>query len=239
MSEHVLVIDDDADLIRFVRMSLAREGYEVTSALEGTEGLRLALERPPDLILLDVLMPDLDGLELLGRLRVNPGTTSVPVVLLTARADESDAVTALALGADDYVRKPFGLSELIARIGAILRRVQATAQPATELARLGDWQLDLTNFRARGPNGELSLTSIEAELLSVLLESPGEVHKREDLLDRVWGLGAGVLTRTLDNHVARLRKKLEDDPSHPRLILTVHGVGYKTRLPGLSGESAG
>jgi len=167
MSEQVLVIDDDADLVRFVRMSLEREGYEVTSALEGAAGLRLAVERPPDIILLDVLMPDLDGLELLGRLRVNPATTSVPVVLLTARTQARDRVRGLDLGADDYITKPFDIEELVARVGAVLRRAKAmrdlsplTALPgnfriAEELQRrvaggrpLAVIHTDLDNFKA-------------------------------------------------------------------------------------------
>jgi len=167
MSQQVLVIDDDADLVRFVRMSLEREGYEVTSALEGAAGLRLAVERPPDIILLDVLMPDLDGLELLGRLRVNPATTSVPVVLLTARTQARDRVRGLDLGADDYISKPFDIEELVARVGAVLRRAKTmrdlsplTALPgnfriAEELQRrvaggrpLAVIHTDLDNFKA-------------------------------------------------------------------------------------------
>lgn len=167
MSEHILVIDDDADLLRFVQMSLEREGYEVASALEGAAGLRLALERTPDLVLLDVLMPDVDGLELLGRLRVNPGTTNVPVVLLTARTDSRDRVRGLEMGADDYITKPFDIEELVARVGAVLRRSKAmrdlsplTALPgnfriAEELHRrvaggrpLAVIHTDLDNFKA-------------------------------------------------------------------------------------------
>jgi DNA-binding response OmpR family regulator len=125
MSERILVIDDDADVVQFVRLSLAREGYEVVTALDGAAGLRLALETPPDLVLLDILMPDIDGLELLSRLRVNPATTNVPVVLLTARADAHDRVRGLELGADDYITKPFDIEELVARVGAVLRRSKA------------------------------------------------------------------------------------------------------------------
>jgi len=141
MSEQVLVIDDDADLVRFVRMSLAREGYEVASALEGTAGLRLAIERPPDIILLDVLMPDLDGLELLGRLRVNPATTSIPVVLLTARTQARDRVRGLELGADDYITKPFDIEELVARVGAVLRRSKAMRDLSPLTALPGNFRI--------------------------------------------------------------------------------------------------
>ena len=141
MSQHILVIDDDADLVGFVRMSLEREGYEVTPALEGMAGLRLALERPPDLILLDVLMPGLDGLELLGRLRVNPATVSVPVVLLTARADSRDLVRGLELGADDYITKPFDIEELVARVGAVLRRSKAMRDLSPLTALPGNFRI--------------------------------------------------------------------------------------------------
>jgi len=141
MSQHILVIDDDADLVGFVRMSLEREGYEVTPALEGMAGLRLALERPPDLILLDVLMPGLDGLELLGRLRVNPATVSVPVVLLTARTDSRDLVRGLELGADDYITKPFDIEELVARVGAVLRRSKAMRDLSPLTALPGNFRI--------------------------------------------------------------------------------------------------
>jgi DNA-binding response OmpR family regulator len=141
MSEQVLVIDDDADLVRFVRMSLEREGYEVTSALDGAAGLRLAVERPPDLILLDVLMPDLDGLELLGRLRVSPATTSVPVVLLTARTQARDRVRGLELGADDYITKPFDIEELVARVGAVLRRAKTMRDLSPLTALPGNFRI--------------------------------------------------------------------------------------------------
>ena len=141
MSEHILVIDDDIDLVRFVRTSLEREGFEVTPALEGLVGLRLALERPPDLILLDVLMPDLDGLELLSRLRVNPATVSVPVVLLTARADSRDRVRGLELGADDYITKPFDIEELVARVGAVLRRSKAMRDLSPLTALPGNFRI--------------------------------------------------------------------------------------------------
>jgi DNA-binding response OmpR family regulator len=141
MSEQVLVIDDDADLVRFVRMSLAREGYEVASALEATSGLRLAVESPPDLILLDVLMPDLDGLELLGQLRANPATTSVPVVLLTARTQARDRVRGLELGADDYITKPFDIDELVARVGAVLRRSKAMRDLSPLTALPGNFRI--------------------------------------------------------------------------------------------------
>jgi len=141
MSERILVIDDDTDLVRFVRISLEREGYEVTPALEGVVGLRLALERPPDLILLDVLMPDLDGLELLSRLRVNPATVSVPVVLLTARADSRDRVRGLELGADDYITKPFDIEELVARVGAVMRRSKAMRDLSPLTALPGNFRI--------------------------------------------------------------------------------------------------
>ena len=221
----VLLVEDDPHLRYGIRFNLEKEGYRVSehgSAESASEALQ-AGERP-DLALLDIMLPGRSGLELLENLRSRGH--HFPVLMLTARSDESDAVTALSLGADDYVRKPFGLSELLARIAAVRRRLEAVAPAATPL-RLGRWRLDLAGFRARSDAGEIALTSLEAELLGVLLERPGEVCRRELLLERVWGVGTGVLTRTLDNHVARLRKKLELDPSHPSLVITVHGVGYK------------
>lgn len=223
----ILLVEDDKHLRFGIAFNLRKEGHEVVetgSAEEAQAALESAAD--PDLGLFDLMLPGRSGLELLENLRA--GGRRFPVMMLTARSDESDAVAALSLGADDYVRKPFGLSELVARIAAVLRR-SSLGSPARDgrAHRLGDLRLDLDNFLARGPEGEFALTTIEAEILRVLFERSGELVRREDLLERVWGFRTGVLTRTLDNHVARLRKKIEPDPASPRFLVTVHGHGYK------------
>lgn len=223
----ILVVEDDKNLRYGLEFNLERQGWNVVGVETAEEGLTVWRDRHPDFVLLDVMLPGMSGLELLEQIRATDGRT--PVMMLTARSDESDAVHALSLGADDYVRKPFGVSELVARIASVLRRarpVRLDDRPRN----LGPWSLDLANLRAtRSDDADVSLalTAMEVEVLRVLLDRPGEVLRREDVLQRVWGVGATTPTRTLDNHVARLRKKLEADPADPKLLLTVHGVGYK------------
>jgi two-component system alkaline phosphatase synthesis response regulator PhoP/two-component system response regulator VicR len=222
----ILLVEDDPHLRYGVQWNLEREGHRVTAVERGEEALLRFARESFELVLLDLMLPGISGFDVLRAVRERSAT--VPVLVLSARADEADAVTALGLGADDYVRKPFGLSELLARIAAVQRRLGARAERPTlpELPTLGEWTLDLANLVARGPRGEQSLTTIEAELLSALLAKRGELCRREELLQRIWGAPGTTLTRTLDNHVARLRKKLECDPADPRCIVTVHGAGY-------------
>jgi two-component system alkaline phosphatase synthesis response regulator PhoP len=222
----ILLVEDDPHLRYGVQWNLEREGHRVTAVERGEEALQRFAEERFELVLLDLMLPGISGFEVLRALRAR--YASRPVLVLSARADEADAVTALGLGADDYVRKPFGLSELLARIAAVQRRLGASAapEPSSSSPELGDWKLDLANLVARGPRGELSLTTIEAELLTALLAKRGELCRREELLQRIWGAPGTTLTRTLDNHVARLRKKLERNPADPRCIVTVHGAGY-------------
>ena len=224
----VLIVDDEANLPIFLKDFLEECGFDVSMAVTGKSALRVALENPPDAIILDVDLPDTDGYTLCRAMRRTSTLRTVPIVMLTARSDEADVVTALALGADDYVRKPFGLAELLARVAAILRRWGASTRAEATKPMLGPWTLDLGNLRARSGPVEVTLTNLEAEILSLLLARPGEVYRREEVLERIWGVTSAHLTRTLDNHVARLRKKLEVEPQNPRLILTVHGIGYRT-----------
>jgi two-component system, OmpR family, alkaline phosphatase synthesis response regulator PhoP len=223
----ILLVEDDKHLRYGIRFNLEREGHEVSEAESGEDGLEAARTQGPDLVLLDVMLPGISGMQVLETLR-HEGFGN-PILILTARSDESDAVTALSLGADDYIRKPFGVSELAARITAILRRIGSGGATEQLAPPLGPWTIDIANFRARSSEGEVALTSLEAEILATLLQHRGDVVSREDLLAQVWGIGSKTPTRTLDNHVARLRKKIEEDPSEPTLILTVYGVGYKVR----------
>jgi DNA-binding response OmpR family regulator len=227
----ILLVEDDPHLRFGVQWNLEREGHRVVAFERGEEALACFARESFELVLLDLMLPGISGFEVLRALRERSAT--LPVLVLSARADEADAVTALGHGADDYVRKPFGLSELLARIAAVLRRASPARGDGAERAAvvaewtlLGDWRLDLANLVATGPRGELRFTTIEAELLAALLAKRGELCRREELLQRVWGLGTQTLTRTLDNHIARLRKKLEPDPASPRYLQTVHGAGY-------------
>lgn len=219
----LLVVEDDENLRFGIVFNLQREGYDVLEAGSGEDGIALLERERIDGIVLDVMLPGMSGFDVLQY--VQRHRPNMPVLVLSARSDESDAVTALEMGAQDYVRKPFGLSELVARLRVVLRRREPRG--AREGLRLGPWELDLDGQRVRRDREETPLTTIECDLLRCLLARRGDVCKREDLLATIWGVGSETPTRTLDNHVARLRKKLEEDPAKPRLIVTVHGVGYR------------
>ena len=219
----ILLVEDDANLRYGLRFNLAREGHTVLEASSAEDALETLQRETVDLAILDVMLPGASGLELLEQIRAE--NRAFPVLMLTARGDESDAVAALRIGADDYVRKPFGVAELVARIDGLLRR-SAKVAPTRTKVDLGPWTIDLDARIARWGDEEVQLTSTEAQLLTVLLEQD-EAVPRERLLARVWGVGSRTPTRTLDNHVARLRRKLEEAPGSPRLLVTVHGLGYR------------
>ena len=225
----ILVVEDNADLAYGLRNNLEIEGYEVDVAIDGEEGLRLARdqsETAPDLVLRDLMLPKLDGFRVLRELRV--GGVDIPVLVLTARGEEADVVRALRLGADDYVTKPFGLLELLARVEALLRRAAAGDAPdELRVQRFGDIEVDLAARTATRGGKAVSLTPKEFDLLVALLHRDGAVATRVDLIQEVWGYPASVVTRTVDTHVAELRRKLEDDPGNPTHILTVPRVGYR------------
>jgi len=227
---HLLLLEDDDDLRRGVRFNLEHDGYQVTEARDVASARARIEESDFDLLIFDLNLPDGDGLDLLRERREASDTT--PIVCLTARGQESDVVMGFGLGADDYVRKPFGVSELLARIGAVLRRAAAAATrtDSTQL-RLGPAEVDLDAHRARVNGREEELTPMEKELLLYLHRRAGQVVDRADLLKDLWGMSYRNSTRTLDNHVARLRRKIEVDPAQPKLICTVHGVGYRLVLP--------
>ena len=223
MKPRILLVEDDDDLVRALLVNLAHEGYEVTRAADGDEGLARAREAGSDLVLLDLTLPGRDGFEILETIRREGVAT--PVICLTARGQESDVVAGLGLGADDYVLKPFSVAELMARIDAVLRRTL----PATgETSAVAGVTIDLGARRATLPDGRAAdLTPAETDLVAYLLERRGRAVPREAILKDLWGLGRFATTRTLDNHVARIRKKLEPDPERPVVIVTVHGVGYR------------
>ncbi|MEW6250497.1 MAG: response regulator transcription factor [Planctomycetota bacterium] len=226
----IVIIEDEPDLAMGLRDNLEFEHHEVAHAPNGATGLRLVAARPTDLVLLDLMLPDIDGFEVCRRLR--SGGYTMPIIMLTARSQEIDKVRGLELGADDYVTKPFSLRELLARVHAALRRAQQTTTSAPQRTRfkLGDRQVDLVRQVVKTPAGELPLGYYEAEILRMLHEHAGEAVARQDMLVRIWGVGVGPADRTVDNHIVSLRRKLEPDPAKPRHILTAHAVGYKLVL---------
>ncbi|GGS74150.1 DNA-binding response regulator [Streptomyces tanashiensis] len=232
MSEHsgpgtggrILVVDDDPTVAEVVTGYLERAGFCVEQAADGLDALRRAGERRPDLVVLDLMLPGLDGLEVCRRLR---SAGPVPVIMLTARGDEEQRITGLEVGADDYVTKPFSPRELVLRVASVMRRSRASAPAAPRgVLRAGDLAVDPATRRATRAGTELALTLREFDLLAYFMERPGAAHSREDLMRRVWGWDFGDLS-TVTVHVRRLRAKIEDDPARPSLIQTVWGVGYR------------
>ncbi len=223
----ILIVEDEETMVTSLRALLAREGYEIVAARDGPDGVDAAKTSRPDLILLDLALPGLDGAEVCRRVRV---FSTAPIIMLTARAGEGDKVTGLEVGADDYVTKPFSPRELIARIKAHLRRVQAYAQASQkDILQVGDLTMNVLNRTVRTRGRDIQLPPKEFELLHVFMANPDRVLGRDYLLDRVWGEDYVGDVRTLDVHIRWLREKIERDPSTPTHILTVHGVGYRLR----------
>jgi DNA-binding response OmpR family regulator len=209
-----------------VAARLRKEGYQVDAAYDGAAGLDAIRARPPDLVLLDIMMPGLSGTDVLAEVRRDPRTAAVPVVMMTAKGRETDVVAGLRLGADDYIVKPFSVRELLARVRAHLRRVQPV-RGAPDQIRVGEVTVDFRSYEACRAGQPLEMTRREFQALRLLVSRPGEVVTREEMLEQVWGLHVYPTTRTVDNHIAALRGKLEADPARPRHLLTVRGVGYK------------
>jgi DNA-binding response OmpR family regulator len=220
----VLVVEDDPAILRGLADNLRFDAHDVVTASDGEVGYRLAHERRPDLIVLDLMLPRLSGYEVCRKLRAEGIDT--PVIMLTARGEEADRILGLDLGADDYVTKPFSIGELLARVRALLRRSHPLKKQPDEL-RFDDVAVDFRRYEARKGDGRLDLTRKEFGILRFLAARAGEVVSRDDLLNEVWGYEASPTTRTVDTHVATLRAKLESDPAKPRHLQTVHGVGYK------------
>jgi DNA-binding response OmpR family regulator len=222
-NERILLIEDDPSIVAGLELNLSLEGYQVTSTGDGESGLRLAEESSPDLILLDIMLPGLNGLEVLRRLRRSD--PDVPVLVLTARGEEADKILGFQEGADDYIRKPFSLSELRARVNAFLRRKRLRAA-APPVEQFGDVQIDLNGHRVIRGGRDVPMTAREFGVLAYFLSHPARVITRETLLHAVWKIDY-LSHRTIDNFIARLRAKLEPDADRPRFFLTVRGVGYR------------
>ena len=227
MMKRILLVEDNPDLIYGLRNNLEIEGYDVSVAEDGPTGVQRARELQPDLLILDLMLPGMDGYRVLRAIRESG--SAVPVLILTARGEEADKVRGFRLGADDYVTKPFGVLELLARVEALLRRA---AKPATNgitapTERFGDVDVDVSSRLVRRRGEPVSLAPKEFDLLLALLRRRGAVVSRLELMKEVWGYRAAVVSRTVDTHVSELRRKLEDDPARPRHLLTVRKAGYR------------
>jgi two-component system alkaline phosphatase synthesis response regulator PhoP len=220
----ILIVEDEPDMVLGLKDNFEFEGYEVLTASDGQAGLERARSAKPDLVILDIMLPKLSGLEVCKTLRGEG--FEAPIVMLTARGQEIDKVVGLELGADDYVTKPFSIRELLARVRAILRRSDGTKKRLSRY-RFSDLELDFEAYRAKKGNEALDLSPREFELLRYLIERKGETVTRDKLLEDVWGYESYPSTRTVDTHIAKLRAKIGDSGSEPRWILTIHGVGYK------------
>jgi DNA-binding response OmpR family regulator len=221
----ILVIEDQEDLLRGLEINLGKEGYRVLRATSGDAGISATLKENPSLILLDVMLPGMSGFDVCRELRKKGIDT--PIIMLTAKSEEIDRVVGLEIGADDYVTKPFSLRELLARIRVQLRRQPARSTEALARYRFGEVEIDFEKLRATRGGQPLDLTPREYDILRLLIRCRGEVVTRDRMLDEIWGYDAYPTTRTVDNHILKLRQKVEENPANPGYILTVYGEGYK------------
>ena len=222
MPKKILVIDDEPKIVEICQDYLRAAGFEVVSAGDGLQGLTTARREKPDLVVLDLMMPGMDGLDVCRGLRREGNT---PIIMLTARVEESDKLVGLELGADDYITKPFSPRELVARVRVVLRRV--SGDPASEMIRVGEVSLDRTRYEVTLPEKTLPLTPTEFEILATLMSQPGRIFSRAQLLTSVHGIAFESYERAIDSHIRNLRRKLETASGEARYIFTVHGVGYK------------
>ena len=225
-SKKILIVEDEHDILQLVKLYVEKEGFRTVTATTGTEGLWQVKQEKPDLVILDLMLPEIDGLEVCKRLRSAPETAMLPIIMLTAKAEESDTVVGLELGADDYVTKPFSPKTLVARIKALFRRLQRKPDDNQAHYRYGDLVMDLMRHEITVKNVEVSLTAKEFGLLEHLLRNPGRVLTRDILLNTIWGYDYYGTTRTVDVHIRRLKQKL---PSLNEAIISVKSLGYKLK----------
>ncbi|MEA3442282.1 MAG: response regulator transcription factor [Chloroflexota bacterium] len=223
MHSKILVVDDERDIVNIVKAYLEREGYQVIAAYDGSAALETARKQKPDLIVLDLMLPEISGWDV-GRILHQE--SDVPIIMLTARDEVSDKIVGLELGADDYVTKPFDPKELVSRVKAVMRRARARTTPKS-LLKVGDLSIDSDKRLVYRGSKLIELTSTEFDMLRALAEYPGRVYSRMQLLDKVQGEAYEGYERTIDSHIKNIRKKVEPDPDHPNYIITVYGVGYK------------
>lgn len=226
-NDKILIVEDDRNLLDTLKYNLRREGYEVVTAVDGAEALDVARREKPDLIILDIMLPKMSGFEVCRILRKG---MVVPILMLTAKAEETDKIVGLEIGADDYMTKPFSMRELLARVRAMLRRakiIELQPGPEEALLRVGDIEVDIARHKASKGATMLELTPKEFDLLAFLATNRGFVFSRDQLLEKVWGYDFAGDTRTVDVHIRWLRQKIEADPSNPKHLVTVRGTGYK------------
>ena len=226
MSSRILLVDDEAQIVRVLRGYLEQAGFVVLTAYDGKEALRIARQERPDLMILDLMLPGMDGFDVARSLLRD---ADIPIIMLTARVEETDRIVGLELGADDYITKPFSPREVVARVRAVLRRAGREAAPSDETLSVGELRLDVERHAFHVANRAVELTPSEFDILSTMMRSPGRVFARSQLLEASQGIAYEGYERTVDTHIKNLRRKIERDPRHPEYVLTVHGVGYKLR----------
>lgn len=224
--EKILVVDDEMHIVELIKYNLENSGYKAHAAYDGQEALKIAEERDVDLIILDLMLPDMDGLEVCKALKKREKTSSIPIIMLTAKGEEFDKILGLELGADDYITKPFSVRELMARVKVILRR-SASDIENPDMIRIGPLVIDSSKHEVLKNGEKLELTLKEFELLRLLVVNKGKVLTRDSLLDRVWGYEYYGETRTVDVHIRHLRQKIEEDDKNPQYIETIRGIGYR------------
>jgi len=226
----VLVVDDEEHIVELIKFNLENNGYDVVTAFDGKQALEKAKEEKPDLIILDLMLPIIDGIDVCKKIKNDDKIGSVPIIMLTAKNDEADKVIGLEIGADDYMTKPFSVRELMARVKAVLRRSTDTKQPESDkVIKIGEIVIDVEKHEVSKDGKKLELTLKEFELLRILAQNRGKVLSRNLLLDEVWGYDYFGETRTVDVHIRHLRKKIEDNDRTPKYIETIRGIGYKMK----------
>lgn len=223
MNKSILVVDDDPKIVEIVSLYLKREGYRVLAAYDGNQALEMAREKKPDLIVLDLMLPGLDGMDVCRLLR---DESDVPILMLTARASDEDKLRGFDVGADDYLTKPFNPRELVARVRAILRRVEGEQEPPKDM-RFGELEISIVRHEVRLHGNVVNLTPTEFRILAAMAQEPGRAFRRVELLERAFGYDYEGLERTVDVHIMNIRRKIEPEPRRPRYIITVPGVGYR------------
>ncbi|ADQ40974.1 two component transcriptional regulator, winged helix family [Caldicellulosiruptor acetigenus I77R1B] len=225
--KNILIVDDEQHILELLKFNLRKEGYNTFEADSGVLALEILKHNKVDLVILDIMMSDKDGYEVLKEIRFNRDTKNLPVILLSAKSEEIDKILGLELGADDYITKPFSVKELVVRVKALLRRVESLKPEVEDKVKFGDVEVDFSKRTVKKNNQDVSLSFKEFELLKLLIENKGRVLDRDFILQRVWGYEFDGDTRTVDVHIRFLRRKLEDDEKNPRYIETVRGVGYR------------
>lgn len=228
--EKILIVDDEEHIIELIKFNLENNGYKVVCANNGNDAVKLAKSEIPQLVLLDLMIPGIDGYDVCREIRKDPSISTIPVIMITAKSEEIDKILGLELGADDYITKPFSVREMVARVKAILRR--AKTQYPDDTYAIGDINIDFQKHEIIKNNNKIELTLKEFELLQILIKNKGRVMTRDFLLDKVWGYEYMGETRTVDVHIRHLRQKVEDDDKNPKYIETIRGIGYRFNYNG-------